>query len=211
MIEINQEFFLFANIVTVLLISLSCFKIAFIWKKRKLLFINFLTLGGTYFLVYIFLSFWFSTNSLFALTIGSIMLSVWTILFSVGTFIILFPKKSFLDYAPLIFILIPFFYFFTRSIESTLIKLLDISALILTLIFIKLIIFGKKPIKIAGSIGILSTIIVIIYVFGFLVKLSTSVYVLFFNIFLTIFFISLWHIFEKKSKYVLNDLEYQKL
>ena len=196
--------FFYASLATTLLISLSCFKIVYIWKKRKLLFINFFSLGITYPLVFIFLSLWYYTHSLFALIVGNILLFVWITLFSLGTFILLFPKKSPLDYASLIFILIPFIYLFTRNIETTFIRALDLSYLILALTFIKLILFGKKPIKIASAFGVMIVLIRIIYAFPVLIELSTFSYIWFFNVFLTIPFVSFWIISEKRPDCFLN-------
>ena len=215
MIEINHELFFFANIVVTLLICLSCFKIAYIWKKRKLLFINFFSLGMTYSLVFIFLALWAQTHSLFTLITGNVLLFAWIMLFSVGTFIMIFPKKSPFDYAPLIYILIPFIYLFTRSVEMTFILALDLSGTILILNFIKLILFGNKLIKIASTFGIMMLLVRIVYDFTVSIQLNTPIYAVpiytfILNILLASFFVSFLYISKNKPYYFLKSYELQR-
>jgi hypothetical protein len=132
------------------------------------------------------------------------LLFIWVILFSIGTFILLFPKKSPLDYAPLIYILIPFIYLFTRSVETTFIKTLDLSSLIITFTFIKLIFFGKKLVKVASTFGIIAGLITIIYIFTVFAELDARVYTLLFNAFLAVPFIGFLYISKNKPEQFLN-------
>jgi len=198
MIEIIPDIFFFLNLVTALLISISCLNIAYIWKKRKIVFINFLSLGITYSLVYIFLSFWYYTHVLFTFIVGNILLFTWVILFTLGTFTIIFPKKTPLDYLPLIYLLIPFILLYTGSIETTLRYSLNLSGIILILTFIKLILFGTKSVKIVGTSGILVALIQIIYVFSVFFKISTDLFIFLFNVFLAVPFLGFWYISKKK-------------
>jgi len=209
MIEINHNFFFFANLVITTLIFISCFKIAYIWKKRKLLSTNFFLLGMTYSFVFFSLVLWSYTHSLFALTVGNILLFIWTISFSIGTFILLFPKKSPLAYAPLIYTLIPLIYLYTRDIEMTFIMSLDLSGVIIMSNFIRLLFFGKKLIKIASIPGTMMLLVRIIYAFSLSTELNNSIYaspiyMLMLNIFLAVSFISFWHISKNKPEHFFN-------
>lgn len=211
MIEIIHDFLFFVDIIAVLLITLSCFKIAYRWKKTKLISINFFSLGITYPLVFIFLSYWKYTHSLFTLIFGNVLFFIWVILFSVGAFIIIFPKKSPLDYAPLIYVLIPFIYVFTRSTELTFIETIGLSNFILILTFIKLIFFGKKIMKIYSIFGLLSGLVGTISTFAILIELNIPAYTyLLTHIFLAIPFISFWYISENKPDHFLNGYKLQE-
>jgi hypothetical protein len=210
MIEITHDFLFFVDLVVVFLITLSCLKIAYRWKKIELLFINFFSLGITYSLVFIFLTLWDYTHSLFYLIVGNILFFVWVILFSIGTFILVFPKKSPFDYAPSIYILIPFIYLFTRSIEITFNRTLSLSGFIMLLTFIKLLLFGKKPIKIASIFGFMAGLVSVFYTFVVLIGLNIPMYSFILNIFLAISFIGFWYISKNRPDDFLNNYKIQE-
>jgi len=205
MIEITHDFLFFVDLVAVFLITLSCLKIAYRWKKIELLFINFFSLGITYSLVFIFLSYWNYTHSLFVLIVGNILFFVWVMLFSVGTFILVFPKKSPFDYVPSIYILIPFIYLFTRSIEITFNRTLSLSSFIMLLTFIKLLLFGKKSMKIASIFGFMASLVSIFYSFAVLIEVNIIMYSFILNIFLAISFIGFWYISKNRPDHFLNN------
>jgi hypothetical protein len=131
-------------------------------------------------------------------------------LFSIGTFIMLFPKKSPFDYAPLIYILIPFIYLFTESVEITFRRTLSLSGFIIMLTFIKLLLFGKKTIKIASIFGFMAGIASIIYTFTVLIQLNFPSPSFLLDVFLAISFIGFWYISKNKPEHFLNNYKTQE-
>jgi len=211
MIEIAHDFLFFVNLVAVFLITLSCFKIAYRWKKRNLLSFNFYSLGMSYSLVFIFLSYWNYTYNLFALIVGTILFLVWSLLLSVGTFIIISPKKSPLDYAALMYVLMPFVYLFTRNIKLTFISILDLTGFIVLFTFIKLMFFGKRPIRIASTFGFVAGLVNIFYTFVVLIGLNIPIYSsMLTNVFLAISFCGFWYNSKNSPDKFFNVYDLQK-
>jgi len=208
---INYDFLFFVNFVSVFLITVSCLKISYRWYKRKLLAFNFITLGIVYPMIFIFLSYWNYTNSLFLFVIGTTLLCMWTVILSIATFLINPSKKTWLNYAPLIYIIVPFIYFYSEDIKLTLIQILDLTGFIVFFAFLKVIIFGKKIIKFAGIFGLVSGLVSIFYTFAVLMQLNMPVYSsLFINVFMSLSFISFWYISTKSPDHFFYDYTYQK-
>jgi len=205
MVEIAQDFLFFVNLVAVFLITLSCLKIAYRWKKRKSLSTNFFSLGFSYSLVFIFLSYWNYTQSLFALIVGTILLFAWVLLLSVGSFAIVFPRKSLLNYTHLIYVLVPFITLITRSIKLTFIAILDLSGFIILFTFTKLMLFGKKPIKIASVFGFVAGLASVFYSLIVLIGMNIPIYSsLLIDVFLAISFGGFWYVSNNSPDNFLN-------
>ncbi len=192
---VTHNFLFFVNIIAVFLISVSCFKIAYRWKKIKPLSTNFYSLGISYFLIFIFISYWNYTHVLFSLIVGSILLLVWGLLFFAGTFIIFHRKKSFFDYVFLIYILLPFVYLFTKNIELTFVSITALTSFIILFTFIKILFLGKRSIRIVSIFGFMAGLVSIFHAFVFLSELNIPIYSsLLINVLLAISFGGFYHI-----------------
>jgi hypothetical protein len=207
----THNFLFFTNIIAVFLISVSCFKIAYRWKKIKSLSTNFYSLGIFYFLIFIFISYWNYTHVLFSLIVGSILLLVWGLLFFAGTFVIFPTKKSPFDYAFLIYILLPFIYLFTKSIELTFVSITALTSFIILFTFIKILFLGKRPLKIASLFGVIAGLVSIFHAFVFLIELNIPMYsLLLINVFLAISFGGLSYISKNNPNDFLSHYNHEK-
>ena len=208
---ITLDFLFFLNLVSVFLISVSCFKIAYKWKNRKRLSMDFYILGTFYIFVFFFMSYWNYTNDLFMLVNSTIFLILWTMMLSRALSKIIPSKKAWLNYIILIYALIPFIHFLTESIEITFINIFTLSGSIIFFIFLNLMISGKNPIKIASMFGVFGGLLSVFYTFSVLLHMKfVMLSSLLLNVFLSISFISFWYISSKHPEYFLPDYDPEK-
>jgi len=157
-----------ANLLLSLAVLIICAEIARRWKRRRMLSLEFFMVGANHLLSFVFFNYWFFYESELALVLSAVSSALLASFLSAAIVRMLYSPRMPMNWILAAYVFVPAVHLMTSDFQLTLFHLMLVSALVILCSFALLAMAGRSGMRRYGAIGILTGLMAIRYLYGFL-------------------------------------------